>query len=324
MVLISSVLIVVFAGLLVFNRAISAGLHARFPPIGQFLTVQGTRLHLIDLPGPNDDAPTIVMIHGASGNVRDPIHTLGHRLNAQYRVIAIDRPGHGHSVRTGRKQSDPRIQASLIAEALNVLNANSAVVVGHSWGCAVSAALGYLHPDRVAALVFMTPATHPWPGGVDWHYRVGSKPITGRLFAELLAFPAGLMLIPCALRKIFRPALPPTSFRRTIGAAMVLRPASFIANCQDIADLYPNLIAMEHRYPEISAPVEIVTGETDAIVAPAIHSYGLARDIDGAALSILANAGHMPHWTEPDRIIQIIDRAVERSSGAVCSRSDAA
>ena len=303
---------------------VSAVLYSRFPPIGRFLTVQNTRLHLIELPGPQDDAPAIVMIHGASGNVRDPLHTLGHRLNERYRVIAIDRPGHGHSARIGRFQSDPRIQASLIAETLTELNLDRAIVIGHSWGAAVSAALGYLHPERVAGLVFITPATHPWPGGVDWHYRVGCKPVTGRLFAELLAVPIGLMLIPCALRKIFRPASPPEEFREKVGAAMVLRPASFVANCQDIADLYSNVLAMEQRYPEISVPVEIVTGETDAIVAPAIHSYGLARDIDGASLSVLTNAGHMPHWTDPDSLIRIIDRAVERSRMEACSRSDAA
>ena len=291
----------------------SAGLHAGYPPIGRFLTVQGTRLHLVDLPGPHADAPTIVMIHGASGNVRDPLNSLGHRLNDRYRVITIDRPGHGHSLRTGRNQSDPRVQASLIADALSDLDVKSAIFVGHSWGGAVSAALGFLYPERVSALVFLTPATHPWPGGVDWHYRIGSRRVLGRLFAELLAMPVGLALIPCALRKIFKPASPPADFRRSVGAALVLRPASFVANCQDIVDLYDNFIAMEQRYCEISAPVEIVTGETDAIVAPAIHSYGLARDIEDASVTVLPSAGHMPHWTNPDRVIQVIDRAAERS-----------
>ena len=324
MVPVFSVVIAVIAALWIGNRLVSAILQARFPPFGQFMTVQGTRLHLVDLPGPHDHAPVIVMIHGASGNVRDPLCSLGYRLNERYRVIAIDRPGHGHSRRISREQSDPRAQASLIAEVLDELNVKRIVVIGHSWGAAVSAALGFLHPGLVSALVLITPATHPWPGGVDWHYRIGSKPVIGRLFAVFLAIPIGLMLIPCALRKIFRPQSPHVEFRRSIGAAMVLRPASFVANCQDIADLYANLVAMEPRYPEILAPAEIVTGETDEIVAPAIHSYGLARDVKGAALTILPGAGHMPHWTEPDSIVRIVERAVERSRVAPCARSDAA
>ena len=323
MLLLSGVAAVLF-GLWIFNRGVTAYLNAGFPPIGRFLTVRGTRLHLVDLPGPDPGAPVVVMIHGASGTVRDPLASLGYRLTDKYRVLAVDRPGHGHSARAGRGQSDPRAQAALIADLMTDLNIHDAVMVGHSWGGAVAAAVGYLYPDRVAGLVFVAPASHPWPGGVARYYRIGSTPLLGRLFAELVSMPVGLSLIPCALRKIFRPVSPPAGYRRSIGAAMALRPASFVANCQDIADLYDNLIAMADRYPEISAPAEIITGETDAIVAPAIHSYGLARDIAGACLTILPDAGHMPHWTEPGAVLSAIDRAVQRRREKLPSRSDAA
>ena len=310
--------LVVF-GAWVSTRFATAVLNFRFPPLGTFITVQGSRLHVLDLPARDADNPAIVLVHGASSNLRDPLIALGHQLNSRYRVVLIDRPGHGHSRRSQRKQADPRVQASMIAEVLDRLGLPRAVLVGHSWGGAVSAAFGYQHPEKTAALVFLTPATHPWPGGIDWHYRIGSMPILGRIFAELLAFPLGITLVPCALRSIFRPAAPPEHYRAAVGAAMVLRPESFVANCRDIADLFANVLAMQERYCEIKAPVEIITGETDAIVAPAIHSYGLVRDIPDARLTVLPHVGHMPQWTRRDDVLNVIERAVDRSrSGNAC------
>ena len=299
------------------NRIAAIVINAGFPPLGRFMTIQGARLHVLDLPAPPGAGagdPTIVLMHGASGNLRDPLGAIGRRLNERYRVVLVDRPGQGHSVKRYRHQSDPRIQANMIADVLDELKVSGAVIVGHSWGGAVTAAFGYQHAERALALVFVAPATHPWPGGIDWHYRIGSTPVVGRVFAELLAFPIGLPLVPCALRSIFSPQPTPPDYRRTVGAAMVLRPASFVANCQDIADLYANVMAMQVRYPEIALPVEIVTGDRDAIVWPAIHSYGLARDIPGASLTVLENVGHMPQWSDTDAVLAAIERAVMRSS----------
>ncbi len=313
MIIVSGIGSVVLAGWII-TRIATAVLNRRFPPLGSFMTVQGSRLHVLDLRAPNGDGPAVLLLHGASGNLRDPLHALGRELNRRYRVVLVDRPGHGHSRRGRRRQADPRVQAEMIAEVMDRLDLPSAVIVGHSWGAAVSAAVGFQNPEKTAALVLLTPATHPWPGGIDWHYRVGSTPLVGRLLAELAAFPLGIALVPCALRSIFRPADPPDHYRETVGAAMVLRPASFVANCQDISGLFGNVLAMQERYREIAAPVEIVTGDTDAIVAPAIHSYGLARDIPGARLTILPGVGHMPQWAGQKDVLAAIDRAVERSS----------
>lgn len=321
------VIAVILVAAWLFTRLATLYLNRRFPPIGRFLNVHGTRLHVLDLPAADGaaacDDPAIILLHGASGNLRDPLHILGRRLNIRYRVVLMDRPGQGHSQKNYRRQSDPRIQADMIAEIMDRLDLAKAVIVGHSWGGAVAAALAIQHPDKAAALVLISPATHPWPGGIDWHYKFGSMPVIGRLFAELLAFPVGITLVPCALRSIFRPGPPPDIYRETMGAAMVLRPASFVANCQDIADFFANVNAMQLRYPEIKAPVEIITGDTDSIVAPAIHSYGLVRDISGARLTILAGVGHMPQWSCPEDVHSAIERAVSRSAAGSETREAA-
>lgn len=67
------------------------------PPAGRFVQVSGGRLHVLEL-GPKDGMP-VVLLHGASGNLQDMRVALGDKLAAHYRVILIDRPGHGWSDR---------------------------------------------------------------------------------------------------------------------------------------------------------------------------------------------------------------------------------
>jgi hypothetical protein len=40
---------------------------ARYPPLGKFLTVEGRRVHYIE----GGEGPTVILVHGANGNIRD-------------------------------------------------------------------------------------------------------------------------------------------------------------------------------------------------------------------------------------------------------------
>src|SRR5262249_6116930 len=144
----------------------------RHPPGGVFVPVSGGRLHVVEL-GECADAPAVVLLHGASGNLEDMRLALGERLARRHRVILIDRPRHGWSDRpAGTACSSPARQAALVVEALDRLGVAKAIVVGHSWSGAAALALALGHTDRVAGLVLLAPVTHPWPGGISWYYRL--------------------------------------------------------------------------------------------------------------------------------------------------------
>ena len=67
-----------------------------------------------------------------------------------------------------------------------------AVIVGHSFGGAIAAAFGVRHPDKTEGLLFLAPATHPWPGGIDWYYHLAAMPMTisvGRCSTGVPAMP---------------------------------------------------------------------------------------------------------------------------------------
>ena len=78
------------------------------PAIGRFVEVSGGRLHLVET-GHSDKYP-VVLLHGASVNHGDMMLALSGELSPMYRIIAVDRPGHGWSDRPdGRADASPMI-----------------------------------------------------------------------------------------------------------------------------------------------------------------------------------------------------------------------
>ena len=209
--------------------------------------------------------------------------------------------------------SDPALQAELLAEALARLGVTSCTVAGHSWGAAVAAAMAVKAPDLVDGLVLIAPATHPWPGRISQRTLFFALPYIGRLLAEFVVIPLGLPAVAPTLRAIFRPAPVPQDYSRRIGALLAIRPKTFAANCRDIADFYRNVVRLSARYHEIRCPTEVLTGDTDPVVAPAIHAFGLARDIPDARLTVLPGGGHMPHWGHAAAVVAAIDRVTNQS-----------
>jgi pimeloyl-ACP methyl ester carboxylesterase len=299
-----------------FTRLSVAAIEQRFPPVGAFVAIEGLRVHVLDTGGP-PNAPALLLLHGASGNLREPVEALREALGGRFRLIAVDRPGHGHTERGGRDMSDPARQADIVAAVLAKLDLQSVIVLGHSWGAAVATALAVQRQDQVAGLILVAPASHPWPGGVSARSRFFALPRVGRALAELVVVPIGLLLVPAAVRALFAPDAAPERYASRIGALLAVRPATFVANSRDVADLYENVVRLSARYDEIAAPTEVITAHTDPIVSPAIHAFGLARDIPDARLTVTSGGGHMLHWTRTAEVVAAIERVLARSEAAL-------
>jgi pimeloyl-ACP methyl ester carboxylesterase len=295
-----------------FSRAAVLAFERAWPPLGALLHIDGRCVHVVDVPG-RPGAPALLLIHGASGNVRDVLLPLQAVLGGRFRLIAVDRPGNGFTSRGPRGISDPVRQAELVAAVLGRLGVGSCLVLGQSWGGAVATALAIVRPDLVQGLVLVAPASHPWPGGVSQRTVFFATSPIGRVLAELVVVPVGLATAGRIIRAIFRPEPPPADYARRIGAFLAIRPGCFVANCRDIADLHGHLSRLSLRYREIAAPTEIVTGDGDIVCRPAIHAHALVRDIPGARLTVLPGAGHMPHWTRTPDVVAAIERSAERA-----------
>lgn len=281
----------------------------RNPPVGEFAEIGGADIHYVHVPAPaGADLPPVVFIHGASANLKDQMVPLRPLLEGRAEMLFFDRPGHGWSGR-GSDNETLEGQARTLAALLDRLGIERAIVVGHSLGSAVSAAFALQYPERVEGLVFVSSATHPWPGGgTSWYYELAPVPIIGRLFSETLAYPGGMLRMDAATDCVFAPNSTPQDYLARASIPLVLRPATFRANATDVRGLYAFALANAPRYPDISAPTVVISGDHDTVVYEELHSLGLARDIPGAELVWVKNLGHKPDWIAPELIVTAIEK----------------
>jgi pimeloyl-ACP methyl ester carboxylesterase len=290
----------------------------RFPPVGDLVAINGGVIHIVEAAAQDAARGVVLLLHGASGNQADMALALAAPLAALgFHVIAVDRPGHGWSARFfGRPASSPAAQAALIRAALAERGVDRAIVVGHSLSGALALTLALETPDFVRALVLLAPVSHPWPGGVNWHYTASSIPWLGSVFRWLIVMPAGLLSLRAGVRQVFAPNATQRAYVEATGLKLMLRPRHFQANAEDVIDLKPFVIEQSRRYATIAAPTEIVTGDTDGVVSRELHSAGCARDIPGAVLTVLPGVGHSPHHAATESVIAAILRAEARAIAA--------
>lgn len=286
----------------------------RHPPVGEFAMIDGSRLHYVHVPGPAaPDMPPVVFIHGASSNLKDQMLPLRPLLEGRAELLFFDRPGHGWSSRRPGTNANPSEQARTLAALMDHLGIGRAIVVGHSFGGALTAALGREHGDRIHGLVFVAAATHPWPGGAtSWHNDLAAMPVRGRLFTETLTYLAGRARLAGAVACVFAPNAVPDGYTEAVSISLLLRPAAFRANARDVTGLNEYVVKAAPRYRGIEAPAVVISGDSDTVVYEEIHSAGLARDIPGAELVWVKNLGHKPDWVAPDLVVAAIEKLAGR------------
>lgn len=284
-----------------------------YPPTGRFVSVAGTLVHTYVAEAEREDAPTVILIHGASGNSRDFSFDLTGRLDDSYRVLAMDRPGLGHTPPLHARGESPAEQAALLDAAAGELGVERAVVVGHSYGAAVAMAWALEHPERVAGVVSLAGATMPWPGGLGPWYSIASSGIGGATVVPLVSAFAPPAVARNAIASVFAPQEPPEGYAQYIGIGLSLRPRTLRASARQVNTLKPHITAMAERYHRLDMPVEVVHGTQDTIVPMKIHGARMIELIPGARLTPLEGVGHMPHHARPEAAVSAIDRVAERA-----------
>ena len=280
----------------------AAASEAAAPPLGQFVTVNGHKIHALI----RGSGPDLILIHGASGNLRDflPLIDL---LAATYRVIAMDRPGLGWS--------DPsplgmtlQGQAAILAQAAVLLGVTSPILLGQSYGGAVALAWGAQDTLRPRALVLVSAPALPWQGQLDIWYRTTHTTIGQSLAPPLAAAYVPKFHVDGILRDVFLPDPEPPGYGAMIGVGLSLRTASLRANAAQVNALHADLTRLQPHYPSLHIPVELVHGSADHIVPLAIHAQPLSVLLPNVTLTVLS-AGHMPHHSHPAEVIAAITRA---------------
>lgn len=105
------------------------------------------------------DGTPLVLVHGLTATRRNVVQGSRHLLGRGRRLIGYDARGHGES----SPAPDPSAYeyadlASDLAAVLDSQGLDSAAIAGSSMGAATAVRLALDHPERVTALVLITPA----------------------------------------------------------------------------------------------------------------------------------------------------------------------
>jgi pimeloyl-ACP methyl ester carboxylesterase len=301
------------AGLALANTVAARRAERNHPPEGSFVVVDGVRLHYSD----RGEGSPIVLIHGNTVTGDDwNTSGLAERLLRRHRVIIFDRPGFGYSERPRGRMWTAAQQAELLHQALQQLDVERPVIVGHSWGTIVALALAVRHQTSTAGLVLLS-------GYYFWTLRpdvvlvaVGALPVLGDILRYTISPLLGWLQMPLLKWAMFSPARMPPRFQAEYSSAMALRPSQIRATSLDGALMIPGALSLRGHYKNLTLPVAIIAGDGDKVVFKR-RSERLQATIPGSTLQIIKGAGHMVHHFASAQIAETVESMVTPSPVAL-------
>ena len=105
----------------------------------------------------NTQTPTVVLLHGWTGNADINFFPAYQELAQRYSVIALDHRGHGRGLRTSERFTLEDCADDAIA-VLDRLGVSKVTAVGYSMGGPIAMLMNKRHPNRVNALVLCATA----------------------------------------------------------------------------------------------------------------------------------------------------------------------
>ena len=248
----------------------------------------------------------MVLLHGNGSMIEDFQSSGLIDLAAKnYRVIAIDRPGFGHSERPRSTVWTPEAQADLIAAALKKIGVPHAIIFGHSWGALVALALAVKYPQAVQAVVLASGYYYPTARADVVILSPPAIPLIGDLLSHTVSPLLSRLMWPLLLRKIFGPSPVPQKFKG-FPEEMAVRPSQIRASAAESALMIPSAHTLEKQYRLLQMPVVIVAGAEDRLIERE-QSAHLHRDVPHSTLRCVPGTGHMVHQTETGEIMTAID-----------------
>ena len=157
-------------------------------------------------------------------------------------------------------------------------------------------------------------AAYEWPAPVDLKWRMPTWPVVGELLVNTLPLVVARFTLEGSVRDAFAPE--PVAPNYSYGAVrLALRPSSYRATAEDVRLLKPFLRQQSARYRTLKIPLVILTGDSDRVVSPQIHSEQLHAAVPHSELIVFPGAGHLLPYSRPDAVLRAIARAMELAAG---------
>jgi magnesium chelatase accessory protein len=251
------------------------------------------------------DGPDLLLVHG-TGSSLATWRGLLPALAEDFRVVAVDLPGHGGTDPLPRGQASITAMANALARCRATLGSFPAAAVGHSAGAALLLRMTLDRQIDPRHIVAINPALMPY-GGRRAH-----------LFAPLARALAAAPVLPWL---IARRAADPRAVDRMIRGTGSVLAADGIATYQRLfadeghvrstLDMMAgwDLGTLVDELGPIAARVHLVVGTADMAVPPS-QSRALRSRYPAMRRVSLRGAGHLAHEERPAEVAALIRSAV--------------
>jgi abhydrolase domain-containing protein 6 len=230
-------------------------------------------------------AKTIVLVHGVNDQAGSWV-TVAPKLMKDFRIVALDLPGHGDSA----PKSGPLPMQSMIDALAKVIDRESpnapVILAGNSMGGWVSMLYASEHPERVSRLVLEDSS------GMAWDMR--HVPLFPKDRDEALKL----------LRLVHGPDTPIAPY--LIDAVLKAKdlPQKRVLDAGILEWL------VDTRLPKLTMPVTLIWGANDGLL-PLQYANVLQSRIAGSKLHVIDKAAHIPHRQAPAEFTRIFLEAVQ-------------
>lgn len=267
-----------------------------------FASYDGTRLSYTEI----GSGPRLVCLPGGPGRAAAYLEDLG-GLSADRTLVLLDGRATGRSEVPADPSSLRFDRLAADVEALREhLGEERLTVLGHSAGTMVAQAWAAAHPDRVDALVLVTPS-----GGLQGSDRTDVPDLVAARadepwYAEAREALDALELAPPSQQQVLwrmaRPFMYGRWDERTQAHAATAETQTSKRAQLAFAPARPEDVdvpALLARLGEVQAPVLVIGGERDALTGVAA-AHAVAASFPAADTVVLPRAGHFPWVDEPE------------------------
>lgn len=232
------------------------------------------------------DRPVMLLLHGITSDKDIWLQML--REFPEFRVIALDMPGHGDSIEP--RGFDYRVE-SLSAQLVGFIDALSLPpvhLVGNSLGGLVAALYSVDHSDRVRTLVLMNSA------GIDAPEKTAlmQRAMTDRSYNPLLVNSKGDIAGKLAAVLAVPPSLPDPAMELMLAKELNNLDANKMLFDAVLGD-ESNMQKLEGLLPKVSNPTLLLWGDNDQVFHPSSVTKA-SLIVPELSTHIIANCGHLP------------------------------
>jgi len=258
--------------------------------------------------GREGDGPPIVLVHGTP-SWSYAWREVARRLAERFTVYRWDLLGYGNSDQTEGQDVSIAAQARYLAELLDLWGIEPPVVAGHDIGGAIVLRAHLCEGRPFAGLTLVDAVVfNPWVTATTAHIRSHLD-----AYASMPAH-----VYEQVVRAHLRTAMAHAPPAEVMDAYLRpwLGPAGQRAYLRKLEQIDERQTAeLEHRLGEVDVPSQVIWGEQDAWLSPALASR-LAKAIPGASLHLVPGAGHFVMEDDPGAVATFL----AEQAGLVSSR----